>query len=84
MDIVTIFCDIDDFCQRLLAVPLPALVSGAGTKKSHRSARLALSEIMTILVWFHGSHYRTSKHFYLRKALGERRREVSICPATAA
>ena len=33
MDIVTIFCDIDDFCQRFLAVSFPALMPGASTKK---------------------------------------------------
>jgi transposase len=71
MDIVTIFCDMDDFCQRFLAVSFPALMPGASTKKRHRASRLALSEVMTILVWFHVSHYRTFKHFYRKQVLGE-------------
>jgi transposase len=81
MDMVTVFCDIDDFCQRLLAASLPALASGEGTKKDHRSARLALSEVMTLLVWFHASHYRTFKHFYLQQALGELRVDFPHLPS---
>jgi transposase len=81
MDIVTIFCDIDDFCQRLLAASLPALMSGAGTKKARRSSGLALSEIMTILVWFHASHYRTFKHFYLEQVLSELRADFPHLPS---
>jgi hypothetical protein len=61
MDMVTIFCDIDDFCQRLWAAP-PSLLPSGGQKKRDRSPRLALSEILTILVFFHASHYRTFKH----------------------
>jgi Transposase DDE domain len=73
LDIVTVFCDIDDFCQRSLAAPLPALVSSAGTKKIHRSSSLALSEVMTIVVFFHASHYRTFKHFYQDQMLAQER-----------
>jgi Transposase DDE domain len=37
---------------------------------------LALSEMLTILVYFHASHYRTFKHFfYLDHMLGQRRAE---------
>lgn len=37
----------------------------ADRKLRRRDARLCLSEIMTILVLFHRSNYRTFKHFYL-------------------
>jgi transposase len=73
MDIVTIFCDIDDFCQHLWAAPGAALVPRAGTKKTHRSPRLALSEVMTIVVLLHASHYRTFKHFYQGRMLAQER-----------
>ena len=71
MDIVTIFCDIDDFCQHLLAVSPPSLPSSADKKKNHRSPGLALSEVMTIVVFFHASHYRTFKHFYQGRMLAQ-------------
>src|SRR5947209_1381364 len=80
MDIVTVFCDIDDFCQRLSAAPPPLLPPG-GKKRSDRSARLALSEIMTILVFFHASRYRTFKHFYQGQMLGPGRAEFPRLPS---
>jgi Transposase DDE domain len=80
-DMVTIFGDIDDFCQRLPASSLPALASGAGTKKSHRSSRWALSEVRTILVWFHAWHDRRFKHFQLPQARGELRADFPPLPS---
>ncbi len=57
MDILTVFCDIDDFC--LLFEPhwrkrLSADVPG----QRQRATRLWLSEVMTIIVLFHWSGYR--------------------------
>src|SRR3954468_3032651 len=80
MDMVTIFCDIDDFCRSLLAAGHAPLPDPAGPKKS-RDSRLALSEIMTLLVWFHASHYRTFKHFYLEQALRPLRRDFPDLPS---
>jgi len=65
MDIVTLFCDIDDFCllfepawrRRLLA---------SGAQRRHKPSALSLSEVMTILVLFHASGYRDLKTFYTR------------------
>ena len=74
MDIVTVFCDIDDFCQHLLATR-PLLLAIHFGRKRKRPCALALSEILTILVYFHASHYRTFKHFYVDHMLGQRRAE---------
>jgi hypothetical protein len=63
MDILSVFCDIDDFCSRFEPAWYQHLV--ASGRKRHRASSLALSEVMTILVLFHGLHYRTFKHFYL-------------------
>jgi hypothetical protein len=65
MDILPLFCDIDDFCllfepawrQRLLA---------SGALRRHKPGSLSLSEVMTILVLFHSSGYRDLKTFYTR------------------
>lgn len=65
MDILPLFCDIDDFCllfepawrRRLLA---------RGAPRRHKPGALSLSEVMTILVLFHASGYRDFKTFYTR------------------
>lgn len=65
MDILPLFCDIDDFClffepawrRRLLA---------SGAVRRHKPGSLSLSEVMTILVLFHASGYRDFKTFYTR------------------
>jgi Transposase DDE domain len=80
MDIVTIFCDIDDFCRHLLTAQYPQLEAPSGQKK-HRSQGLTLSEVMTIVVFFHASHYRTFKHFYLAHMLLQRRGEFPALPS---
>jgi hypothetical protein len=54
-DILSIFCDIDDFCSRFEPVWRQHLSAPAG-KKRHRPSSLALSEVMTILVLCHGLH----------------------------
>jgi hypothetical protein len=63
MDILSVFCDIDDFCSRFAPAWNQHLV--ASGPKRHRTSSLALREGMTILVLFHGLHDRTFKHFYL-------------------
>jgi hypothetical protein len=80
MDIVTIFCDIDDFCQSLLAREHPQLLAHSGPKRC-RASSLSLSEVMTILVWFHASHYRTFKHYYLDSVLPGKRTEFPGLPS---
>ena len=74
LDIVTIFCDIDDFCQCFPATRPPALAAHSHRRRK-RPCALALSEILTILVYFHASHDRTFKHFYWDHMLGQRRAE---------
>lgn len=80
MDIVTIFCDIDDFCRHLLTPQHPQL-EARSLQSKYRPLCLTLSEIMTILVFFHASHYRTFKHFYFAHMLGQRRAEFPTLPS---
>jgi len=80
LDMVTIFCDIDDYCQHLLAAQYPQLATRSSTKK-HRSQCLTLSEVMTIVVFFHVSHDRTFQHFYWDHMLGQRRGEFPTLPS---
>jgi hypothetical protein len=64
MDIVTLFCEIDDFCKRMT----PWLnVHLLPVRQRERESRMHLSEVMTILVWFHVVGYRNFKQFYLHE-----------------
>jgi hypothetical protein len=65
MDILPLFCDVDDFC--LLFEPLwhRHLLESRSARRNKHSA-LALSEVMTILILFHCSGYRDLKTFYMQ------------------
>ena len=68
MEIIAMFSDMDDFClefepefnKRLLA---------SGEKQRNKERRLSISEIMTIMVWFHQSGYRTFKDYYTKEVM---------------
>ena len=63
--IVEIFCDIDDFCKQHSHLGTKKLLESDGKKKRNRQLTMSMSEIVTVLVLFHLSHYRTFKDFYL-------------------
>ena len=68
MDIIALFCDIDDFLLRFEAwLQTNALPAPDAEKKRKRTRRMHTSEIMTILVYFHQSKYRTFKAYYLKE-----------------
>ena len=68
MDIVTIFCDIDDFCLIFEPRWQRHLLSD-GTRQRHKPNSLSLAEVMTILILFHASGYRDFKTFYTQHVL---------------
>lgn len=61
MDIVTLFCEIDDFCQDVEPWLNRHLLP---TRQRERESRMHMSEVITILVWFHVVGYRNFKQFY--------------------
>src|SRR5215831_11570071 len=65
MEIVALFCDIDDFCLQFEPLWHQHLVSD-GSRQRWREQRLCVSEGMTIGVSFHHSGYRTFKDYFLR------------------
>jgi hypothetical protein len=63
--IIAVFCDIDDFCKEYEK----HLITGEGSTMP--KPRLALSEIMTIAVMYHLSHYREFKWYYKNLVIKE-------------
>lgn len=64
MDWDTLFCDVDDFCQEF-EPPFRKQLIQSGGRHRNRKPRMSLSEMMTIVIAFHQSNYRTFKHYYL-------------------
>lgn len=62
--LVELFCDVDDFCKVFIPQWQKQLLED-GTKKRQRDGQMTTSEIMTIVVSFHMSHYRDFKNYYL-------------------
>jgi hypothetical protein len=64
LDIAHIFWELDDFCQQLEHhwQDQEHLPSMSGERRSQ--SRLSLSEVMTIVIAFHGSGFRTFEEFY--------------------
>jgi hypothetical protein len=64
MSLLELFVSIDDFC--LIFLPAwEARQMAAGSKKRLRHGQLSISEIMTILIYFHHSWYRNFKAYYI-------------------
>lgn len=63
MSLLELFVSVDDFCQIFLPVWKRKLISD-GSKKRCRSGQLSISEIMTIIIYFHQSRYRNFKAYY--------------------
>lgn len=60
-DLINTFCTVDDFCKEFEPEWEKTMIDD---RKRRRSMSLSLSEIMTIVVHFHQSSYRTFKDYY--------------------
>lgn len=63
MDLERIFCEVDDFCQAFEPQWNQQLLH-SGEIKRQKASSLSLSEVMTLIIAFHRSNYRTFKHYY--------------------
>lgn len=68
MSLLELFCHVDDFCQGFLPQHQAQLLASE-VRHRQRARRLSISEIMTILILFHHSHYRDFKAFYTQEVL---------------
>jgi hypothetical protein len=66
MEIEKLFCEIDDFCEifekRWQQELLPS-----SERKRNKKFNLCLSEVMTIIIYFHQSSYRNFKDYYTKR-----------------
>lgn len=62
-NLTELFCTVDDFCKLFLPEWNKHLLA-SGLKKRNRPSKLSISELMTIIIAFHQSHYRNFKNFY--------------------
>ena len=58
--LLELFCDVDDFCKVVLPIWQNRLLT-SGAMQRRRKSSLSISAIMTILIYFHQSHYRHFK-----------------------
>ena len=62
MSLLELFCEVDDFMRKF--TPQWNASQLAAGKQRQRAGRLCESEVMTILIHFHQSHYRNFKAYY--------------------
>ncbi|WP_108649761.1 IS982 family transposase [Dongshaea marina] len=65
INLEAIFVDVDDFCQVFLPAWQKQQIS-LGVKQRNRPSRLAVSEVMTIVIAFHRLGFRDFKSYYLQ------------------
>ena len=63
VDMVALYCDLDDFYQAFAPTWHRHLLPASGRHR-RRARSLSLSEVMTLVIAFQDSDYRTFKHFY--------------------
>jgi hypothetical protein len=80
MSILDLFCAVDDFWQQFAPEWEAALLADS-VRRRRRAGQMHPSEIMTILIWFHQSHYRTFKAYYTEYVQGHLRAEFPTLPS---
>lgn len=65
LQIIELFCKVSDFTKRFDEMCKSQAIEYKKKKIRNKESRLSLAEVMTILILFHRSNYRTFKHFYL-------------------
>lgn len=63
MDLTTLYCSVDDFWKLFKQDWNKHLIDNGKTKRGPEP-ELSIPEMMTIVILFHQSNYRTFKHFY--------------------
>jgi transposase len=72
--LLELFVHVDDFCQSFLPV-LEQHLLNSGVIRRRRERSMSVSEVMTIVIHFHQSHYRNFKAYYCEHVLVHMRSE---------
>ena len=75
VNLVEIFCIFDEFCKYFDIELKKHVIEDSNKRHRNRKGRMSDSEIMTILVLFHTSHFRDLKTFYLGYICNHMRKE---------
>ena len=70
---IAIFCDVDDFCKDYEEYCTHSLLMDKNEVVP--KTRMSLSEIMTILIMYHLSGYRTFKWYYIHEVMKHQRQD---------
>jgi Transposase DDE domain len=65
MELEKLFCEVDDFCADFEKSWQEELLSSS-ERKRNRKFNLCLSEVMTIIIYYHQSSYRNFKDYYTK------------------
>jgi hypothetical protein len=74
MSLLELFCAVDDFCQWFEPLWQQGLLQ-TGAVQRLRETALSTSEMMTIMIHFHQSHYRNFKKYYTEHVMVHLRSE---------
>jgi transposase len=74
LSLLELFVSVDDFCQGFLPFWERKLLED-GSRKRQRAGQLSVSEIMTIIIYFHQSQYRNFKAYYTKHVFEHLRAE---------
>ena len=69
--LIAVFCEIDDFCKEYNSNFVRGKNQITGEAPAISRTSMALSEIMTITVMYHLSHYKEFKWYYIEKVRGD-------------
>jgi hypothetical protein len=80
IDLTELYVEIDDFCRKL-SDGLNHHLVGSGKVINIDTSGLNLSEVLTILVYYHFSRFDCIKHYYLIKLLGGYKKDFPKLPS---
>ena len=72
--LVEIYVEVDDFCKDNEQI-IRHWLKHSGLVKNSYPTRMTLSEVMTILIYYHHSYYKDFKHYYLNHVCEDLRRD---------
>lgn len=80
IDLTELYVEIDDFCRKICA-DLGRNLIGSGVAVTIDTPGLSLSEVLTILVFYHYSRFDCIKHYYLIKVQRELKKYFPKLPS---